>query len=273
MTKHKKPDFARKLDFKVSEAAVKEHNKKKRKNPNLGPPLGFGADPNFLPDDVRKWLAMHAARSSLSDAQQEKLITYANQIAQMPDTSHEPIAIQNGELKKIAANARRLRNSLNALSRSTIATLELHTREAPALEAPCPIPIEIIEKLAEPQSLGILDESWEWISALEAAAEHALSQQRPSKQAKPKEESARSLVANLASYHVQLTGSIVRGDKTAERWSPEWCDIRTPGVLPPKDAASWFAKFAVCLGQHMGLEIGPRIVRSGIEMVGKPGAH
>lgn len=220
MAARKKPDFARKFQFKVSAT--------------------------FLPDEVRYWLVMHAAKSGLNPAQQEKLIAHANQLAQMPSVSEVPIATERDEIAKVASEARRLLASLHALSESTVATLAIHSREA-CIERPCPMPIDIVERLIGPESIDLLDEAWEWVSALEGAAEYAQSQLKPSKQAKPQQSRARGLVASLAMSYRRMTNED-----------------------PPKDPASWFAEFSKCLGGHLGLDVGPRIVVSGIELANAP---
>lgn len=218
-----------------------------RKKPDFAVKSGFWVDPSHLPDTVRFDLLLELKGSGLDYAQQEKIVAHANQIAQMPHTGDEPIAKQCGELEKVVADARRLLNSLNALSEATVATLEMHTREAPIVEQPCPIPIETVEKLSDIESGGILNESWEWINALGAAAAYARSQQTPSKQAKPKQARARAIVAELARCHLNMTGE-----------------------APPADPASWFAGFTGRLADHLELEIGPRILKSGIELVTNP---
>jgi len=214
------------------------------RKPNFTVKSGFWVDPNHLPDVVRSDLLLELKGSGLDNGQQEIMLARANQIAQIPHTGDEPIAKQSNQLEKIVSDVHRLLNSLNALSEATIATLEMHAREAPVLEDPSPIAFDIVEKLTAAESNGILADSWEWINALGAAAEYAISQQAPSKQAKPKQARARAVVAGLASCHLTLTGK-----------------------APPSDPASWFAGFVGRLANHMGLEVGPRIVKSGIELV------
>ncbi|WP_036171141.1 hypothetical protein [Noviluteimonas dokdonensis] len=217
------------------------------KKPNLTVKSGFWIDPNHLPEEVRSDLMLELNDSGLDYEQQQALLTHANQIAQMPHTGDVPTAQQCDELKKLVTDVHRLQNCLNALSEATIATLEIHTREAAVLEDPYPFSYAILEKLGDIESDGILSESWDWINALGEAAEYALTQQSPSRQAKPKQARARSVVAELARYFIKMTGK-----------------------APPLDAASWFAGFAGRLAEHMQLEVGPRIVRSGIELVTEP---
>jgi hypothetical protein len=218
-----------------------------RKKPNLTVKSGFWVDPVFLPDTLRFDLLLELKGSGLDVDQQELFLARANLAAQMPHTGDVAIATQSDEMKKVASDARRLLNSLNALSEATISTFEMHAREAPILEYPSPIPFNIVEKLAQDESGGLLSEAWEWINALDAAAEYALSQQAPSKQAKPKQARARALVANLTSCFFQMTGK-----------------------APPADPASWFTGFVLRLAEHMDLEVGDKVLRSGINLVMKP---
>ena len=76
------------------------------------------------------------------------------------------------------------------------------------------------------------------------SAEHALNELSFDRQTKPSELNASGLVSHIAAYLVRATGRV-----------------------PPKDRSAWFAAFVGCLGSHLGLKIGPRIVGGGIEAV------
>ena len=259
MTNRKKPDFARKAEFKVSKAAIEQYEKEKKKKPKLThtPPIGFGVDPDFLPDGVRTWLEVHAAKSGLSAEQQGMLIAHANHLAQMPEGSSTPIGPQRKELKGVAESAHKLLNTLNALRGSTAATLTLHSREACVIERPCPLPLEVAEKLLSLEAPNLLDEVWDWVTALEAAANYTVEELKPSKTGKPSEALPRGLVGNLAAFYIRMTGT-----------------------EPPRNNASWFAKFARTLGAHMGVHfedaharkikgkpfIGEGIIETGIDL-------
>ena len=240
-----------------------------RSKPNFSSQLGVWLNPQHLPAEILGWLEMHIAESGLDPAQRERFVAYASQLAQMPQGDDEPMAEQLQRIEKIQSDARRLLASINGLGESAAATLAMYTREA-CLVPESPIPPDMVERIAALERMGFLEQTWEWVNALEATAGYVRSRQEASRQDKPKQARARALVANLASFHVQLTGTIRPGDKTAPRFSPDWCDTRLPGTAPPKDSAAWFAQFVKCLGEHMGLEVGPRIVRSGIEMATAP---
>lgn len=212
-----------------------------RKKPNFEVQVGWWHDPNHLDPVVRSWLQMHAAASGLDPDQQNQLIEHANQISQFPSISDEPIAAQCLQLDKIAKDARRLLASLNTLSKPTIEMLGAYTREA-CLERPSPLPIDMADRIRDQDRSGILERTWDWVNALEVAAQYTIAQQEPSRQDKPKQARARAMVASLASYHIRLTGT-----------------------APPLDPAGWFAHFAGQLGEYMGLKVGPRIVKSGVE--------
>lgn len=240
-----------------------------RSKPNFSSQMGVWLNPQHLPTETLDWLEMHVGESGLDPAQREMFVAHAIRLAQMPQGEDEPIAEQLQKIEKVQSDARRLLASINGLSGSAAATLAMYTREA-CLVPGSPIPPDMVERIAALDRMGFLEQTWEWVDALEAAADYVRSRQESSRQDKPKQARARALVANLASFHVRLTGTTLPGDKTAARFSPEWCDTRRLGTTPPKDPAAWFARFVECLGEHMGLDVGPRIVRSGIEMATAP---
>lgn len=211
-----------------------------RKRPNFTIQSGWWHNPDHLRADTRSWLEMHAATSGLDPAQQKQLIEHANQIAQVPHDEDEPIAAQRASLEKLASDAHRLLSRLNTLSKPTIATLAMYTREA-CIERPSPLPIEMVERIRDQDRPDMLERTWDWVEALESAAQYASSQLAPSRQDKPKQARARGMVASLAACYIRLTGN-----------------------PPPADDAAWFAQFAGQLGESMGLTVGTRIVRSGI---------
>lgn len=242
MTERNKPDFAQKPGFKVSETAIREH--RKHKNPN--PLFGFGGDPKFLPNDkpdrLLYWLEKFVADSDLGPVQQKMFIAHANQLAQMPDGDDEPTATHIAAFKKIATAARGLRGGMNVLSKEQCEVLVTYTLDAwRAQQAPVPTYVE--ERVADLGPGGLLDETmardfltdaWEAVSTLLAASEHARSQIKAeaSTTGKPKQDRARELVADLARFHISISGS-----------------------APPEDKAGWFANFVRRLGAHLGLHV------------------
>jgi hypothetical protein len=96
-------------------------------------------------------------------------------------------------------------------------------------------------KITQPGE-SLLSSVWDWVAALETASNYTAQQFKIGKTSKPEQMRARDLVSMLAERVRELTGA-----------------------PPPKDPASWFAGFAECLGKHLKLQIGTRIVKSGIE--------
>lgn len=89
-----------------------------------------------------------------------------------------------------------------------------------------------------------LSAAWDWVAALEEASAFAASKYKIDKQSKPSQTVARYFVSRLAEHVRELTGE-----------------------PPPKDPASWFSAFVECLGNHLNLPIGPRIVASAIKLI------
>ncbi|CAJ0742324.1 hypothetical protein [Ralstonia mannitolilytica] len=87
-----------------------------------------------------------------------------------------------------------------------------------------------------------LSHAWDVVNALKEAADYTRQQMTIDRQSKPGQQAARNLVHQLAVHVHNLTGQ-----------------------MPPKDPASWFAPFAECLGRHLGLTVGHRIIKSVID--------
>lgn len=199
-----------------------------RKGPNLAPTPGLWINPDFLPGTLRAEMLLHLHKSPLTEDQQAGLIRFCNDLAQLP-ADDTPMATQADELEKVAANARRLLASLAGLSPGARDALAMHAHD-------------LNLRGDDEQGDSFTANAWEMVHALEVAAGHTLSQLEFDRQAKPAQQRGRGLVIAMAGYL-----------------------IRTTGKAPPKDRAAWFAAFVECFGQHMGLEIGPRIVAAGIE--------
>lgn len=190
-------------------------------------------------------------RSRLTEAQKKRLLEFIGRMAQMRfrgDT--QTVSEQREQLENLAAAARALQIAVNKLNAVAVSTLNAEARFlVRGKEPPHPLPASVLATLrAREHHLGVaghgglLDTAFDWAAALEVAADYAGDQLQPSKTSKPTEMRARELVTLLA-QHVK--------DET--------------GALPPKDRASWFAGVVECLGRHMGLTIGARLVVSGIE--------
>jgi len=258
MFKSVKPDFSRRPAFKVSDSAAAQP----RKAQSAAPIFGFGVDPDFLPQNVRYELQQAARLSKLDPARQEKLVTFATELAQRPQASDESIGDQRSQIDAIANDAQNLLQRMRVLTSETALTLTMYAKEA-CIVPPSPLTADIAEHIREIGSAEFLSRSWEMVEALESVARHANIQLGvlASKSSKPLEMQQRGLVANLAAYHHQLTGE-----------------------FPPNANTAWFARFVRVLAGYMGLHfedsnakridgmpfIGGRIPRTGIELVEKP---
>ena len=213
-----------------------------RKKPDFAVGGGGLVDPEFVSGGVRSELLLHLKKAPLTDEQKNALIDYANDISQMVcDGELQPAAQQKQQIESIASDARRLLASLHALDGPALEALHAHA-DYLAFGTKPPVELNRAVKHAIRQPGGSLAAgAWDWVHALEMAADYAAQQYAPTTTSKPSQMRARGLVALLAEHIRAMTGN-----------------------TPPKDQASWFAAFVACLGEHLGLEIGPRIVASGI---------
>ena len=197
----------------------------------------------FIPADVRQNLLLTLINSPLTSEQKTSLVAYASELSQVTMNGEiETGKKQREQIEAVAVNARRLLSSLNMLGKPARIALDAHFKYLAVGDKP---PVEIdaeIKTQIKQRNASLLSTSWDWTSALEVAANYAADQFNIDKTTKPGQMRARGFVAKLAGQIRELTG-----------------------VLPPKDPAAWFAGFTECLGDHLDLEIGPRIVKSGIE--------
>lgn len=202
-------------------------------------------DPEFIPASVRRELMLHLEKSPLTGEQKTALIECANDMGQeWMDGELLPAQIQRAQIERIASDARRLLQALNQLSRPAREALHAHTDYLAYGSRP-PVELEQAVRATIKQPGGsLLSTGWDYVEALEKAAEYAAEQYTMDKTTKPEQLRARGFVSMLAEH--------VRG---------------MTGKAPPKDKASWFACFAACLGEHLVLPIGPRIVVSGIAAI------
>jgi hypothetical protein len=217
----------------------------KRLKPDFSMGSGGLVDPEFIPESVRRELLLHLNNAPLSHDQKESLLEYANDIAQMVlDGELESGKTQREQIEAVAANARRLLQSLNMLGQSARDAISGHTDYLAYGSAP---PVELDDQIKDaikrPGS-NLLSASWDWIDALETASTYTTEQFKIDKTSKPEQMQARGYVAMMAERVRELTGS-----------------------KPPYDRAAWFSSFSECLGRHLGLKIGPRIVESGIKAI------
>ena len=210
--------------------------------------LGYGAivDPEFISEAGRDELLLHLNSSKLTDDQKNALLIFSNVIGQMVMSGEvESGKKQREQIEAVAKNAKRLLASLTLLGQPARDALHAHTDYLAYGSAP---PVEFehhIKATIRQPGESLLSSAWDWVQALETASNYATEKFNIGKTSKPGQMRARGLVSMLAERVCELTGS-----------------------LPPKDAASWFAGFAQCLGKQLKLQIkGSRIVKSGIEAV------
>lgn len=223
----------------------------KRIKPDFSTGTAEWIDQDFFPPTVMRELTLHLKRSPLTQRQREALLVFASGICQSPfpndleTEKSQPVETgkrQREQIEAVAANASRLLASLTLLGGPAASALRAH---ADFLVYGHGVPVELDKQIkATLQQSGerLLPMAWDWIDALEVASTYAAKQFDIDKTTKPKQMRGRGYVAELAKHIQELTGS-----------------------KPPKDSASWFAAFVECVGRHMGLEIGTRVVKSGIE--------
>ena len=202
-------------------------------------------DAEFIPAPVREELLRHLHKSPLTGEQKSALIEYANDIGQMVmDGELTPAQAQRKQIERVANEARRLLQALNQLSQPARDALHAHTDYLAYGSRP-PVELEQAVKASIKQPGGsLLSTGWDYVEALEKAAEYAAQQYTIDTTTKPEQSRARGFVSMLAEHVRAMTGK-----------------------APPKDKASWFACFAACLGAHLALPIGPRIIASGIAAI------
>ena len=216
-----------------------------RKKPDFSTGGGGMVDPEFIPTHVRRELMLHLKKSPLTDTQKDSLIEYANDIGQMAmDGELQAAKTQRQQIERVASDARRLLQALQQLSTPARDALHAHTDYLAYGSRP-PVELEQAVKATIRQPGGsLLSTGWDYVEALEKAAEYAAEQYTMDTTTKPQQLRARGYVSMLAEHVRAMTGE-----------------------APPKDNASWFACFAACLGTHLALPIGPRIIASGIAAI------
>lgn len=218
---------------------------KKRIKPDFSPGVAKWVDGDFFPPDVKRELLLHLDKSTLTQKQQQALITFADVICQQafpydPETGKK----QRAQIEAVAMNADRLLASLTLMSGPAASALRA---QADYLVYGSGVPVELddhVKTVMKHRGENLLLLAWDWIEALQTAATFAAEQFNIDKTSKPTQTRARGYVALMAQYVEKLSGS-----------------------KPPKDPASWFAGFAGCVCKHMQLDVGARIVKSGIQAV------
>lgn len=198
-------------------------------------------DSGYLPLKVRLELQDHIAAANLPKAQVEKFLDSCNRFAQMICAEREQIGpdIERDELEAIATTARRLLAAIKATQQQTRITLEVLSEEVTMISnPPIDLPETVIADMNQSSSSdGLLSRSWDYVQALGQVADHAATQVKPTRQAKPELINGRHLTAHVVEAY--------------------W---RRFNALPPAGRSGWFVGFMACLGAHMNMQCGPRIV-------------
>lgn len=212
--------------------------------PDLETGGGGIVDPDFLSADVRSRMLLALARSHLSESAQKSLISFCCDYLQMLELHDVAGAQQRNQILSVAQEARRLLASIGRLGKPAREALTAHIDELVYVTAPTiELDTEVRSQVQAPGG-SLLKSAWVWADALEQSCEYAAGKFVIDRQSKPMQQAARGVVAMIAR------------------------EIRDhTGTLPPKNDASWFAEFVNVAGEIVGLEMGPRIIASGVELV------
>ncbi len=214
------------------------------RKPDLSSGEGHWVDPDFFTPVVRQELRDHLVEAPLTDAQKESIVNFCSSMAQCLEEESTPLALQREQILSVQADARRLLLSINAMSPSARAALGAHADYlAYGSRPPIDLADIVVAHIRKPGG-GLLSGGWDWAQSVELAAAYAASKYSIDRQSKPGQMRARGFVSLLAEFVVQLTGQ-----------------------LPPKSRATWFEGFCRTLGTHVGMQIGPAIVKAGVEAV------
>lgn len=216
------------------------------KKPNLSCGTGYMVDSKFLPVELRKVLMeLIEAEAGLPKNKIDAFLDDCGEAAQMMVMDREQIGIgeEQKQLKAIATNAHRLLASINAANEKTRETLTSHSEYLAFGSSP---PVKLPRKvIADVRAYGtentLLALAWDYVQALEQAAQYAAEQIVPSKQAKPEQVNGTRLASIVVDAYWQRFNA-----------------------LPPINQAGWFAGFMEYLGGHYKVACGPRIVNNAI---------
>ena len=199
----------------------------------------------FLADKIRQELMLHLGQAGLTNDQVERFLDSCNHIARIENGERQRIGadLVRKDLQGIAGNVRRLRNSIRkadpqAVDSQGIYIDEMAEKYLPALHHSYPVSDET-DSQYHPFS-----KIWLFLELLELSANQAAGDLQPSRQAKPSQVNGLRLTTKVAKAY--------------------WLQC---GNLPPANRASWFAGFMECLGSHLQMQCGPRIVATGIRAV------
>jgi len=149
------------------------------------------------------------------------------------------------ELNSVATKARALLHALSAMDAGTVSTFGAHWDFLAFGSSP---PVELSDdamkyRSAEGRFLGA---AWDLVSDLEASAQYAIKQCKPSRQAQSSVLRARDLVKALACEYRGITGT-----------------------LPPYSKTTWFPDFmeTLCAWEKLDLKCGRALVESAIRSI------
>lgn len=197
---------------------------------------GGWIDINFLPQAVHDELKHHIGKAQLPEVKVKKFLNSCNEFVQVIHADRDTTGQDRVkmEIEKIANDAHRLLAAINSASPQARQCLELFNEEQRG-------------DVAENEILPL---AWDCIQALEKAATYSADQIKPDRQNKPTLTNSRRLAGHVVGAY--------------------W---RYFNALPPSNQAGWFAGFMTCLGDHCGMQCGPRIVSGAIRTVKKTMHH
>lgn len=224
-------------------------------------PKGYWLDTEFIAENILATLRELLPRRMAKD-DAEKFLKLCSQAAQQvketaPATPTGKIVSQ---LTRVAARARALRVSMKQMSMDTRSVFNTHFDALAYLTKPPHRIAELSRALVRHDDPGrkfysfrgdaFFQGTWDLVSDLEAGANYAASQCRPSRQSKTSQNNARHLVRLIAASYRGLTGR-----------------------LPPRNAGTWFPGFMEEISSSLGFSCGPRLTRAVLlEMEGSPRA-
>ncbi|MBA4263788.1 MAG: hypothetical protein C0453_01790 [Comamonadaceae bacterium] len=213
------------------------------KKPYFYQRMGSLVDPGFFPVSVRSDLLLYLEKSPLTEEQKTGLIDCVGESWQaIFEGEVQPGKLQRQQIEEVSASARRLLASLRKLGDS--AKEAMHSQSALLVHGTAPkVRIREEVRAAVSQTGGSIPSSaWDWVEALEQLATYTGETIAVDRQSKPTQILARSLVAVAAKHLNDVTGA-----------------------FPPSDRSAWFADFMFHVGEWLEIEIGPRVVVSGIK--------
>jgi hypothetical protein len=199
-------------------------------------PLGFWLDTDCIPRARLRRTLPRGLGDEVAERFLDRCAAEAQALGLAAAFFALPEATIRRELMQIAERARRLRDAIGAASDTARRRASLYADEL-ALCRQSSLSARALEAVNNRDEL--LCVAHELAGDIEAIARYTAGKLTPSRQRKPAERKARLLVGNVACVWREITGK-----------------------LPPRHRTTWFAEFCAALGEHLGLRIGARLVRS-----------